>query len=378
MSKPSPLVVLSLSATLLMLGVGMIVALLPQRVHALTGTLESVGLVAAAFALAYLLAQLPIALLSDRLGPKPFLVAGYLLCSASGIVFLTTQTAGGLYLGRVIQGLGEAPVWALGPAVLSLAHPAAKGRAIGIYNAAIHVGLTIGPLLGLLIAPGGQGRLPFLAFALLCIGAGAVVLAFLGPVPAAARHGGAAAWQFLAMLRRRTARRLLAGVLLYGAGYGAFVSVLPVSLTETHGFGATAVSLLFVLFYAAVSSSQVVAGALSDRIGRRGYLVWGMALAAAGFASFSFVPGLWAYLPLGLAGLGLGTFCVASIAELNESVPDSLKGAMSGSYYLFWAAGYMLGPLAVGAVVARAPSVGYVALAVLFGLQALTLRRGTD
>ena len=48
MQKPTPLFVLSLSATLLMLGVGMIVALLPQRVHAMTGSLESVGLVASA------------------------------------------------------------------------------------------------------------------------------------------------------------------------------------------------------------------------------------------------------------------------------------------------------------------------------------------
>ena len=151
MQKPFPLFILSLSATLLMLGVGMIVALLLQRVHALTGSLESVGLVASIFALAYLLAQLPIGALSDRLGPKRFLVIGYLLCALSGDVFFSTETAGGIFLGRFVQGLGEAPIWALGPAVLSLAYPTAKGRAIGIYNAAIHAGLTAGPLLGLLI-----------------------------------------------------------------------------------------------------------------------------------------------------------------------------------------------------------------------------------
>lgn len=374
MSKLSPLFVLSLSATLLMLGVGMIVALLPQRVHAMTGTLESVGLVASVFALAYLLAQLPIGVLSDRLGPKRFLVIGYLLCSASGIVFFTTETAGGIYLGRAIQGLGEAPIWALGPAVLSLAYPAAKGRAIGIYNAAIHVGLTLGPLLGLLIAPGGQGRLPFMVFSAFCLVAGVFVLVFLRAVPVPANPTKTSARQFLAVLGKRKPSILLFGVLLYGAGYGVFVSVLPVSLTVTHGFSATAISMLFVLFYAAVSISQIIAGAISDLIGRHGFLVWGMALAAAGIASFPFVPGFWAYLPLGLASIGLGIFCVASIAELNASVPDSLKGAISGSYYFFWGAGYVLGPLATGAVAASAPSIGYVSLAFLFGLQALAVR----
>ncbi|MBJ3776551.1 MFS transporter [Acuticoccus mangrovi] len=373
MSKSSPLIVLSLSASLLMLGVGMTVALLPQRVHAMTGTLESVGLVASVFALTYLLAQLPIGVLSDRLGPKRFLVIGYLLCSVSGIVFFTAETAGGIYLGRAIQGVGEAPIWALGPAVLSLAYPAARGRAIGIYNAAIHIGLTLGPLLGLLISPGGQGRLPFLCFTGLCLAAGVLVLLFLRQAPGTVRHARPTVRQYLAVLQRRSAATLLFGVLLYGAGYGAFLSVLPASLVVSHGFGPAAVGMFFVLFYAAVSLSQIVVGVLSDRIGRHGFLVWGMSLAAAGVASFPAVPGDWAYLPLGGASVGLGMFCVASIADLSESVPDPLKGVISGSYYVFWGAGYVLGPLAIGAVGTGAPFIGYGALAFLFGLQSLAM-----
>ena len=374
MSKLSPLLVLSLSATLLMLGVGMIVTLLPQRVHEMTGTLESVGLVAAVFAFAYLLAQLPIGLLSDWLGPRWFLVIGYLLCSVSGIVYFFTGTPAGIYFGRVIQGLGEAPIWALGPAVLSLAYPSARGRVIGIYNAAIHIGLTLGPLLGLLIAPGGQGRLPFLVFAVLCLSGGILVLCFLRQttIPGASARPGFG--QFLAVLRTKATLITLNGVLIYGAGYGVFLTVLPVSLTTTHGFGPTAVSLHFVQFYAAISLSQIVAGARSDRIGRHVFLVWGMVLAAVGTVSFHFVPGLSAFLPLGLASVGLGMFCVASIAELNDSVPDTLKGAISGTYYLFWGAGYVLGPLVIGAVGTNTPLLAFTGLAVLFGLQALAFQ----
>lgn len=44
--------VLSFSASLMMTGVGMIVALLPQRVYAATGSVESVGLLASVFAAA--------------------------------------------------------------------------------------------------------------------------------------------------------------------------------------------------------------------------------------------------------------------------------------------------------------------------------------
>ena len=67
-------------------------------------------------------------------------------------------------------------------------------------------------------------------------------------------------------------------------------------------------------------------------------------------------------------------FCVASIAGLNDSVPDTLKGAVSGTYYLFWGAGYVLGPLTIGAVGTNAPVTAFVVLAVLFGLQAVVFQ----
>ena len=373
MKRPTPLFILSLSATLLMIGVGMIVALLPQQVHAMTGSLESVGLVASVFAFAYLLAQLPISALSDRLGAKRFLVIGYLLCAVSGVVFFFTETAGGIFLGRAIQGIGEAPIWALGPAILSLAYPSTKGRVIGTYNAAIHIGLTAGPLLGLLIAPNGQGNLPFLIFALLCLFAGLGVLFFLKPVAVPLNQSRLNFSQFIRLLRQRQTLILLLGVLLYGAGYGVFLTVLPVSLASTHGFGATDISLVFVVFYAAISLSQVIAGTLSDQFGRKGFLIWGMVMAAAGLVAFPLFFGLFAYIPLGFASIGLGMFCVASIAELNEEAPDTLKGAISGSYYFFWSAGYVLGPLSIGAISSNAPLFGFGTLATLLGIQAIAL-----
>ena len=85
MSGTRFLVVVSSAAFLLMMGVGMIVALLPQRVLDFSGSLKSVGYVASFFALSYLAVQLPIGNLADRLGARPFLVFGYALCCISGI-----------------------------------------------------------------------------------------------------------------------------------------------------------------------------------------------------------------------------------------------------------------------------------------------------
>lgn len=384
MSGHRVLFVVSLAASLLMVGVGMIVALLPQRVLDHSGSLQAVGYVASAFALSYLLLQLPIGRLADRFGAKPFLALGYLLCCFAGLVFFHAGSAETIFLGRFVQGAGEAPVWALGPALLALAYPQAKGKAIGIYNAAIHAGLMIGPLLGILLFPSGIGNAPFLVFALLCC-AGAVTIAlFLPRGPASGRNSARRATrprEGLALLKAFGPAVALCGVFSYGAGYGIFVSVLPAFLTLWQGFDSRSTGVLFVLFYAAIGLAQLVAGPLSDRHGRHPYMIAGLASAAAGFAVFADLPQPWIYLPLSFASLGLGVFCVASIAYLNECVPDSLRATVSGAFYLAWGLGYFIGPIGVGSLGEWFdPRAGYLLLALLMAVQAgvLALSRLAD
>ncbi len=374
MSGLRSLVVVSLAASLLMIGVGMVVALLPQRVLDLSGSLRSVGYVASLFALSYLLVQLPIGSLADRLGVRPFLVLGYLLCCLSGLVFFYAGSPEAIFLGRFIQGAGEAPVWALGPALLSLAYPHAKGKVIGIYNASIHTGLTIGPLLGILLFPGGGGDLPFLLFAALCLSGGLTVLLFLPRAPFAASRSVSQKprlRELAGLMVVRGPLAALAGVLLYGAGYGIFVSVLPGQLALTGGFDTVAIGIFFALFYAAISVAQLIVGPLSDRHGRHLYMIAGFAMAAVGFATFAPLPYPWTYAPLALASLGLGVYCVASMAYLNESVPERLRGTLSGSYYLAWGLGYFFGPIVVAQLGERMDlQAGYLLLAALLALQA--------
>lgn len=376
MSRLGPTVILSVSAAMLMLGVGMIVALLPQRVYAATGSLEAVGLVASVFAVAYLLAQMPIGVLSDRVGAKPLLIGGYVLCGLAGLIFYGWRGADAVLFARVVQGVGEAPVWALGPVILSLARPDTKGREIGIYNAAIHAGLMCGPIAGFLLSPTGQSQAPFLVFAVLAFAAAAITMVCLpaaGARSSARRSGGI-----------RSLGRLLAvpdlgatfvGIVLYGAAYGTFLTVLPASLTLTHGFDARAASGLFVVFYAAIGLSQLVVGPLCDRFGRARFMAGGMVLACAGLAAFPAVERVYVYVPLAAASLGLGAFCVASLAELADRVPVELRGATSGSYYLAWGLGYVLGPLGIAALSANDARLGYDVLAGALALQVLVAWR---
>ncbi len=94
MKNNRTLISLNLSVFMMMLGVGMIMALLPQRIIVLTGSGKTVGYLASAFAISYILLQVPIGNLSDRYGFKFFLFLGYLICFITGvfITFLTMPT----------------------------------------------------------------------------------------------------------------------------------------------------------------------------------------------------------------------------------------------------------------------------------------------
>lgn len=374
MNKYKSLIIVSTAASLLMVGVGMIVALLPQRVLSLSGSVQDVGHVASIFAIAYLAVQLPIGGLADRFGARPFLVTGYLVCCLSGLIFFFAATPETIFLGRFVQGIGEAPIWALGPALLCLAYPHAKGKMIGIYNAAIHAGLAIGPMLGLALFSASLSPMPFLLFAGLCFCGVLLVAAFLPKAPqsSAAVSGTPEIRDLLKLLCARRPLSALSGILLYGAGYGIFISVLPASLAQSKGFDGLDNGIFFTLFYVAISVSQLIFGPLSDRHGRQGFMSAGLVMAAAGIVGFLFLEAPLIYLPLTFASLGLGIFCVSSIAYLNECVSDALKATISGGYYLAWGLGYFLGPLLIGwCDTAGYPQVGYLVLSGLMLLQAL-------
>jgi len=367
------MIAMNLAVFILMLGVGMIMALLPQRIIDLAGSASKVGYLASAFALSYLFLQVPMGRLADRYGFKLFLVLGYLLCSLTGLLYFAAESPEVIFLGRLLQGAGEAPIWALAPALLSLLYPAARGRTIGMYNASLHLGLTVGPILGILVAPDRAENQAFLFFAAVCLTGAAILSLFLkggGPGQAQER-GGIALREMRILVGNGKVLATFAGIVLYGAGYGMFITVIPAFLICGKGFDRPAVTVFFSLYYLAVSFSQVVAGPLSDRKGRSAFMVSGSLMAAFGLAAFPAFGQPWMYVLLTTASLGLGVFCVSSMAFLNEAVPDSLKGTVSGAYYLSWGVGYFFGPLAAGRM---STSVGFEAvflfLAVLLVLEA--------
>jgi MFS family permease len=341
---------LNIAVFFMMVGVGMVVAILPEKIIEQTGSGEAAGFLASAFAVSYILFQIPMGILADRIGVKPLLVVGYCVCFGAGILYYTAHTPGLIFMGRFIQGIGEVPVWALVPALLSVKFPGMRARAMGIYTAILHMGLATGPILGLVFRKALGGNRIFLVYAILCL-AGALVL----QTTVSAEKTKGRTEKRPMMKNIRTAFRIifskhlipLTGISLHGAGYGAFITVIPVFLIHHKHFSPSAMGIFFTLFYLSICVSQFCTGPLSDAFGRKKFMVAGLWIAALGLAVFpSFDRGA-AVAILGAASLGFGMFYLSSLAYLNEVVPDSEKGTISGVYFLFWGLGYFSGPLII-------------------------------
>jgi len=378
--KHSQLLVLSLAAFLLMLGDGMVLALLPQTVISLANSSSLVGYLASTYAFAQVASQLPIGVFADRWGFKVFVLMGYIVSVIAGLLFYSTNSVTLIFCGRILQGIGEAPILSLAPAVLSLRYPENKGKAIGVYNASIYLGMTVGPFLRVVLFKTWSDNQIFLFYAILCA-TGAIIIACSMKNKLKNQNVvketitiTITIKSFLALTRNPQTLAVLSGIALYGAGFGIFMTIIPAFLILVKGYSQSYINIFFSLFYVAISMAQIVIGCLSDRLGRQVFMVVGMLVAALGLAISSYFDHFALTATLCFSGFGLGTYYLASMAFLNEKVSDGNKGAITGIYYLFWGIGMFWGPLILNSYIEEnSYSLGFYIFSEMLIVQAIVL-----
>jgi len=126
-------------------------------------------------------------------------------------------------------------------------------------------------------------------------------------------------------------------------------------LFVAHGVSLEGVGLIKAVYPVIWGAGQIVTGSLADRIGRKGLIVWGMLVQAAGHA----VIGLGLATPLlsGLAGsvlLGVGTAMVypALLAAVSDVAHPTWRATSLGVYRFWRDLGYAVGALMAGVVAA--------------------------
>jgi MFS family permease len=121
----------------------------------------------------------------------------------------------------------------------------------------------------------------------------------------------------------------------------------------TNGVGLEGVGLIKAVYPVIWGVGQVVTGPLSDRIGRKPLIVWGMITQAVAHAVIGF--GLGTPFIAGLAGsalLGIGTAMVypALLAAVGDGAHPAWRATSVGVYRFWRDLGYAVGPLMAGVV----------------------------
>ncbi|MBF0433497.1 MAG: MFS transporter [Fibrobacteria bacterium] len=105
--------------------------------------------VATSFLLSAAVFLVPFGKAADIYGRKRFLAGGLVIYTLASLVAALAQNAVILILGRVLQGVGSALMFATGMAlVLSVFPPKERGKVLGITVTAVYLGLSLGPFIG--------------------------------------------------------------------------------------------------------------------------------------------------------------------------------------------------------------------------------------
>ena len=105
--------------------------------------------VATAYLLAVAVFLVPSGKLGDIYGRKKIFTVGIIVFTISSVFCAASFSTSMLVVFRVIQGVGNAMVFATGMAILVSVYPAdERGKVLGINVAAVYIGLSAGPFLG--------------------------------------------------------------------------------------------------------------------------------------------------------------------------------------------------------------------------------------
>ena len=321
--------------------------LLPHFTHEFALSKLSAGILVAAYPAGALIGGLPGGAAAARLGPRRAVIVGLVGMGFASLGFALASGFWGLFLARLLQGLGSAFTWAGAFSWLLAAAPRdRRGQLIGSALGAAVFGALFGPVIG--AAAALVGRTPiFAALAGLSV---ALIAVTLRLEPAPAEHPSAPAigralrdYRFTAGLGLMALASLLFGIL----------GVLGPLRLAAAGWGAAAIGAVWLTGAALETVASPLVGRLVDRRGRllpvRVALGFSTALAvglAAGPRPLVYAP----LIVVSAAAFGvLFTPAFALIADGAENValPQGMAfGLMSAA----WAVGAFVGPAAGGAI----------------------------
>jgi EmrB/QacA subfamily drug resistance transporter len=341
--------------------------------------------IATAFFLASAIILLPAGRLGDIYGRRRIFTLGLSVFTLVTLSCAFSNSDLMLILSRAGQGVGNALVISPGVAIISSAYPSnEKGKALGIYLAAVYLGLTMGPLIGGVITEQLGWRNIFflyLPFGLFCL----FLMWQMRHIPDEGDHGSfdlsgwvISAIAIFAIIYGLTLVPSVTGVWVFIAGLGAVVifiwwerrtrvPLLDINLFRNNrifvfsnlaalinysatnsitllislyvqyikGFSPQNAGLVLVAIPVIESLFSPIVGRWSDRVSSRNLASLGMLLSTVGLAMLCFIDletsTVYIVMALAVVGFGLAFFVSPNTNAIMSAVPQSSGGVASAT-----------------------------------------------
>jgi MFS family permease len=333
-----------------------LVPLLGERVFSVRSATAAL-LFIATFGATKAAANLVAGILADRIGRKPVLVAGWLIGIPVPLLLMWAPAWGWVVAANLLLGVNQGLTWSTTVIMkMDLAGPLRRGLAMGFNEAAgyLAVALSAG-VSGALAARYGLRPEPFLlGLAVAGVGLGLSALLIRETSGHALAEAGRALPKSLrevatiVSLRHRGLAAASRTGLINNANDAHAWGLLPI-LFVREGLDAAQIGLIAALYPAVWSLAQLVTGALSDRIGRRLPISFGMWVQAGALLTFALGDGLgmWASASV-MLGAGTALTYPALLAAVADMAAPSWRAAAVGVYRTWRDGGYVLGALMAG------------------------------
>ena len=299
--------------------------------------------------------------LSDRIGRKQILVAGWLIAVPVPFLLMWAPSWNWILVANVLLGISQGFTWSTTVIMkIDLVGSARRGLAMGLNEFSGYVALAgSAALTAAIAARSGLRPDPFYP--------GVVFVAFglvLSLVVVRDTHGHVVAESSLHGVPKRIATsrdvfwntswtdRNLSSVsqagLVNNLNDAMAWGLFPLVFAAAH-LGIDRIGVLAAIYPATQGVLQLVTGAWSDRVGRKWLIVFGMWVQAAGIVGVIRSTGF-AGFAMGATSLGIGTAMVypTLLAAIGDVAPPAWRASAVGVYRFWRDLGYALGAVVAG------------------------------
>ena len=356
MRIPREIWVLIASAFVIALGFGLITPVLPQFAQSFGVGATASSIVVSAFAFFRLVFAPGGGRLIARLGERPVYLMGLVIVAISTGATAFAQTYWQLLVFRGLGGIGSVMFTVSAVALMvRLSPPTIRARVSSAYASAFLIGGIGGPVVGGLLGNLGL-RVPFIVYAITLLLAAGVVAVFLGGASLRPDENAAAlpAMTFRDGWGDSAYRAAVASGFANGwANFGVRNAILPLFAAVVIGKQPWVAGMALAVFAAGNAVGLTVSGRLSDRLGRRPFIISGLVVSGLATAVTGFSTNLPVLVVLSvIAGLGSGALNPAQQASLADVVGRERNGGPAlAAFQMSADTGAIIGPIVAGLLV---------------------------